>query len=175
MAPPNDLLYSLQTHLPRLGNMERIWDDYTGRGVKVGVWSNGIDATNPDLAPNYDAGLHFRHAGTTWAASPLQDVFQGTAMAGLVGMKANNGVGGTGIAPDASLTGVDFLNRLQAHAQGLSPADGLAFLQSAIRWGTNVDVVLNGWGLEPRFGRDQSLAEPTNVSERVTYNESFRH
>jgi subtilisin family serine protease len=147
MALPNDPLYGLQTHLSRLGDLDRIWDDYTGRGVSVGIWSNGIDATNPDLAPNYDASLHFQHAGTTWPANPLSDVFQGTAMAGLVGMVANNGIGGTGIAPGVSLTGVDFLNRLQAHAQGMSPADGLAFLQSAIRWGTNFDVVLNGWGL----------------------------
>lgn len=175
MARPNDPLYDLQGHLPRLGDLERIWDDYTGRGVKVGIYSNGVDATNPDLAPNYDASLHFRRAGTTWDATPLQDVFLGTAMAGLVGMTADNGIGGTGLAPDVSLTGVDFQNRLQAHAQSLSPSDGLAFLQAAIRWGTNFDVMLNGWGLEPRFAADQSLAEPATISERVTYNNSFRH
>jgi len=175
MGRPNDPLYDLQAHLPRLGVLESIWDDHTGRGVRVGIYSNGVDATNPDIAPNYDAGLHFRRAGTTWDASPLQDVFAGTAMAGLVGMAANNGIGGTGVAPDASLTGVDFLNRLQAQAQSLPPADGLAFLQAAIRWGTNFDVVLNGWGLEPRFAREQSLAEPRSISERVVYNNSFQH
>ena len=47
---PNDPLYSQQWHLTRLGDIEKIWDEYSGAGVHVGVYDTGVETTHPDLA-----------------------------------------------------------------------------------------------------------------------------
>jgi hypothetical protein len=33
---PNDPLYSQQWYLTKLGNIEKIWDEYSGAGVHIG-------------------------------------------------------------------------------------------------------------------------------------------
>lgn len=38
MAPPTDPLFAQQWHLPMIGNIRRIWDEYTGAGVTVAVY-----------------------------------------------------------------------------------------------------------------------------------------
>ena len=38
---PDDPLYSQQWHLTRLGNIEKIWDEYSGAGIHVGVYDFG--------------------------------------------------------------------------------------------------------------------------------------
>jgi subtilisin family serine protease len=83
-------------------------------GVTVGILDTGLDATNPDLAPNYNARLSHNFApdipaidGPCEAASCLDptgtdDDGHGTHTAGTIGAAAN-GVGLSGIAPKISL------------------------------------------------------------------------
>jgi subtilisin family serine protease len=54
---PTDPLYGDQWHLAKLGDMEAIWKDYTGKGVHVGVVDSGVEYSHPDLNDNYDASL----------------------------------------------------------------------------------------------------------------------
>lgn len=62
---PNDPYYAYQWHYGLLGDIEAIWDEYNGAGVHVGIYDTGVDAANPDLAPNYDAGLDLVYGGVT--------------------------------------------------------------------------------------------------------------
>jgi subtilisin family serine protease len=55
---PNDPLYASQWHLAMLGDIETIWNEFTGLGVTVGVYDEGVDYLHEDLASNYDASLH---------------------------------------------------------------------------------------------------------------------
>jgi lantibiotic leader peptide-processing serine protease len=84
------------------------------RKVRVGILDTGIDATNPDIAPNFDASLSRNFApdipsidGACEVPSCLDPVGtddggHGTHVAGIVGAAAN-GVGITGVAPKVTL------------------------------------------------------------------------
>ena len=86
----------------------------TGAGVDVGIIDTGIDASHPDIAPNFDAARS-RNFTTDIPAidAPCEvpscvepvsadDRGHGTHVAGIVAA-ARNGVGIAGVAPDARL------------------------------------------------------------------------
>jgi subtilisin family serine protease len=68
----------------------------TGRGVRVAVVDTGVAAAHPDLSGQVTARKNF-------AAGEAQDDRHGTAIAGVIGAKAGNGIGIVGIAPGARL------------------------------------------------------------------------
>jgi subtilisin family serine protease len=83
-------------------------------GVKVGIIDSGIDASHPDIAPNFDATLSHTFAtdipaidGPCEVAScvdppNVDDNGHGTHVAGIVGA-ALNGLGVAGVAPNVTL------------------------------------------------------------------------
>jgi outer membrane autotransporter protein len=84
---------------------------YTGRGVIIGIVDDGVDSTNPDIAPNYRADLSRNFSDY----EPLADAPQGppagrdnhgTAVAGVAAARGGNGLGGTGAAPYAQIAGL---------------------------------------------------------------------
>jgi subtilisin family serine protease len=89
----------------------------TGRGVTVGIIDTGVDASHPDIAPNFDAELSRNFTmdipaidGECEVATCIDpaDVDQGghgTHVAGTVA-GARNGIGITGVAPDATIVNV---------------------------------------------------------------------
>ncbi|WP_159082568.1 S8 family serine peptidase [Paragemmobacter aquarius] len=114
---PTDPLLSTQWHLVDIGRlgftqvdslagMERIWADYRGAGVSVGIWDDGVQSGHWDLAANYDATRQITVGGTLNAGQPVAvGDNHGTAVAGLIAAD-DNGQGGVGVAPDAKITGV---------------------------------------------------------------------
>lgn len=165
MATPNDPLYAQQWHLPMLGNLERIWDEFTGDGVRVVVYDDGVASGHPDLAGNYDASLHFTYNGVTYLPNPLQDSdAHGTACAGLIAAVADNGKGGVGVAPGVTLTGVNYLGDLQWNfdfdLQQTSP-----LYDAVMRWAANFDVMSNSWGTDPLYQYYQNLNHPGSGSQ----------
>jgi subtilisin family serine protease len=89
----------------------------TGKGVDVGIIDTGIDASHPDIAPNFDAERS-RNFTTDIPAidgpcevpscvdpADVDDNGHGTHVAGIVAA-ANNGFGIAGVAPDATLVNV---------------------------------------------------------------------
>jgi len=152
---PTDPLYASQWHFPLLGDIETIWDEYTGAGVTVAVYDDGLQYTHPDLAGNYDPSMHFSFGGITYDPTPVAtDDGHGTAVAGLIGAAEGNGIGGVGVAWDVTLTGVNFLSDIQY----LSSTIILASLEYA----ANFDIMNNSWGSTPNFNTWQSLADPTS-------------
>jgi len=69
----------------------------TGRKVHVAIIDSGVDDAHPDLAQAVQARANFVD-GRAWVAE-----LHGTAVAGLVAARADNGIGIVGIAPDAQL------------------------------------------------------------------------
>lgn len=67
---PNDPLYANQWHLRMLGNIEAIWNDYTGFGIHVGVYDFGVDYRHSDLRTRYDASRHVVIDGRTHIPDP---------------------------------------------------------------------------------------------------------
>lgn len=89
--------------LLRLQPAEVIWhlDDLhhlaTGRGVTVAVIDSKIEITHPDLAGQFVASQDFV------STRPSPPERHGTAVAGVIAAKANNGLGIAGVAPAARL------------------------------------------------------------------------
>lgn len=92
-------------------------DGPTGNGVTVAIVDTGLEICHPDLAPNVKDGLSHNFVTSQWHGATLNDPFlptllegdHGTSVAGIVAMVADNGIGGRGVAPEASLRGFNLL------------------------------------------------------------------
>jgi len=91
-----DPLYPLQPAASqwRLDDLHAV---ATGRHVHVALVDSGVDVAHPDLAQAVDTRENFVD-GQGYVAE-----VHGTALAGLVAARADNGIGLVGIAPDARL------------------------------------------------------------------------
>ncbi|MBS1188020.1 MAG: serine peptidase, partial [Burkholderiaceae bacterium] len=160
---PADPLYALQWHFPMIGTLgysatyntagiERIWGEYTGEGMHVGIWDSGVQRTHWDLAGNYDDSLHVIVEGTVNDGQPSSDAGReyphGTSVAGLIAAESN-GQGGVGVAFEAGLTpiaifsGQDNVN--QYWDRYLQTLDSLG----------NFDVTNHSYGGGPNFIQDE--------------------
>jgi subtilisin-like proprotein convertase family protein len=145
MPLPADPLFNLQWFLKNTGqsggtagidiNVEKAWDDYTGTGIKIGIYDDGVEITHPDLAANYNAALqptidNALHAGLPILAADNH----GTAVAGLIVARGNNNLGVVGVAYNASFGTGRYLG-----------ADG-ATATALLNQQTLYDVVNHSWG-----------------------------
>ncbi|UVC10238.1 S8 family serine peptidase [Rhizobium sp. TH2] len=110
---PTDTLFSEQWYLYNVTigeydiNVTAVWDDYTGKGVKVMVIDDGFDYTHPDLAANYDDTADYdltNEDGDPTPRAPQYQDMHGTPVMGLIGA-ARNDVGIVGVAYGATLVG----------------------------------------------------------------------
>lgn len=157
MTTPTDPLYDDQWHFSLIGDIESIWEEYDGSGVSVVVYDEGVEYDHEDLAANYDASMHFTYDGVTYDPMPLDaDSGHGTSCAGLIGAVADNGLGGTGVAPGVTLTGVNYLDDIQ-----FQPAE---IYDAAVLWAQNFDIMSNSWGWGGSFSFAQNLSIDTSVA-----------
>jgi len=105
----NDPLASKEWHKGAI-DLTSLGDEFTGSGIAVGVFDDGIEKGHADLSANYDASKEFVYNGATYnpqGAAGQQN--HGTAVAGIIAAVADNGAGGSGIAPKAKITAVDII------------------------------------------------------------------
>jgi Ca2+-binding RTX toxin-like protein/subtilisin-like proprotein convertase family protein len=167
---PTDPLYSQQWHLSLVGRLgfgtgstnfaglERIWADYRGQNVKVGVWDDGIQSSHWDLDANYNSSRHVTVNGTLNNGQPISSTNgHGTAVAGLIAAEAN-GQGGVGVAFQSELTsirifgGADDIN--SAWSRYLTTLDSLG----------NFDVTNHSYGAFPDFRVYGDVAKFANAA-----------
>ncbi|MBP7948532.1 MAG: S8 family serine peptidase [Verrucomicrobiales bacterium] len=122
-AIPNDPLFSnvfssagYQWHLRNTGarggtagidvNVAAAWDSWLGRNVTVGVVDDGLLLTHPDLQQNAapDESYDFNEDDADPMPGPADR--HGTACAGAAAARGNNGIGISGVAPEAKLAGL---------------------------------------------------------------------
>jgi subtilisin family serine protease len=92
----SDPLFALQPaasawHLAELHRLT------TGRGVPIAQLDSGVETTHPDLVGQVIAAENFVDGGVYEAE------FHGTAVAGIIAARADNGIGIAGVAPEAKL------------------------------------------------------------------------
>jgi len=120
-------------------NVESVWQDYTGRGIRVGVLDDGIDWRHPDLKTNYDRQLDLDVGEGDRDARPSYfEDNHGTSVAGIIGA-AWNGVGMIGVAPAVTLSAL----RIDFYASEVVFETETA---RAFRAMEKFDVVNNSWG-----------------------------
>jgi subtilisin family serine protease len=151
MVSITDARYAQQWHFDLIGDIETIWQTYSGAGVAVAVYDDGMDQTHPDLVANYDASLHYSGIGSDDGRHNGPGDGHGTSVGGLIAA-ALNGVGVVGVAWGAGLTSVDYLGDLQA--------DSEAVLYDSLAWAANFDVVNQSYGVDPEFSDDWDIGDP---------------
>ena len=90
--------YAALAYGPAAIGADRLHARATGRGVRVAVIDTGVDHENPELdivAEHHDV------TGRGWSAD-----LHGTAIAGIIGARADNNLGGYGVAPDVELLAI---------------------------------------------------------------------
>ena len=95
----NDPLYSVSPagQKWKIADLHRKW---TGRNVSIAVVDTQIERNHPDLIGTIKISKNF----TPQANSNAE--LHGTGVAGVIGAKANNGIGIAGIAPDSNIIGL---------------------------------------------------------------------
>lgn len=168
---PSDPLFAVQWHLLNTGNtvgsiagfdinVIKVWPDYTGAGVLVTASEAGMDETHPDLIRNYRQDLAWNLPNQTQgsaAATPGDDAQNhGTPVLGLIGATEGNGLGGVGVAFNASLS--MHLMDFRANTSDKDISQTLFSAEQIIA--SQAHVWNNSWGLgdQPFYHSDNSAA-----------------
>lgn len=134
---PTDNFMSLEWYLYTT-RAELAWSKATGKGIKVAVFDQGIDATNSDLAPNVRVDLGRTTATMTPGGAPVNDTDNhGTHVAGVIAA-ARDGKGTVGVAYDAQL--VSLYTSDQITPQWLTE------IANAFHYAAAFDVLNDSWG-----------------------------
>ena len=94
------------------------WAVTKGKGVKVGVIDSGVDAGHEDLG-----GRVVSHV-VNGASSQTIIKAHGTHVAGIIAATANNGLGGVGIAPEATIYAYPAYEEVQVGEQSVPQITG---------------------------------------------------
>ena len=112
-------------------NILKVWQDYSGKGVKIGVVEGNMDPTHPDLRANYDpSGL----------VGDLEGSGHGTNVAGVIAAEAGNGIGGVGVAFNSTFR---FYDRSSTNEK---PGGKVYPIEQVLSNQVNVDISNNSWG-----------------------------
>ena len=169
MTIPTDPLFNDQWWLYNNGqngikpgidiNVVPAWDDYTGKGVKVGILEGGgTDTSHPDLIPNYDKTIDYNAITNNGNVYVNNGRAHATATAGIIGAAANNGIGGVGVAYDSTIASFQF-----DYSSTSSQAPKL--FQETLKSG--IDVLSNSWGTSTPFSRDYSQSRWNNFEQGI--------
>ncbi len=137
---------------------DKVWNEFTGAGVKVAVLDEGIQYTHADLAANYRTDLDLDTLGHDNDAISEGSEKHGTAVAGVIAAD-DNGIGGVGVAFDAQIIGI---------RQGYGAAGDLSQTLQGFQHvlATDADVMNNSWGFDWAFTDHNALDYMgTDVSE----------
>ena len=108
-AAANDPLLAQQWGIFAIG-ADRVWATTTGIGVIVAVVDSG-SGPHPDLAENLLPGRSFFGLVESQDGSDIDASGHGTHVAGIIASAANNGIGGSGVAPNAQLLPIKVLDQ----------------------------------------------------------------
>ena len=142
---PLDTFVRYQWHLyPVIGaNVFTAWVDWTGKGVKVGVFDQGIDRFHTDLDGNLLTELG-RDASTllTGGLPKTSNDNHGTAVAGVIAAE-RDGKLTIGVAPDASLISI------YSPLSGTTPSF-IKEIANAYKYAKSLDILNDSWGFAPK-------------------------
>lgn len=109
-AAANDPLLAQQWGIFAIG-ADRVWSITTGKGVTVAVVDSG-SGPHPDLADNLLPGRSFFSSVETQDGNDIDTSGHGSHVAGIIAAAANNGIGGSGVAPNAKILPIKVLDQV---------------------------------------------------------------
>ena len=108
-AAANDPLLAQQWGIFATG-ADRVWSVTTGKGVTVAVVDSG-SGPHPDLADNLLPGRSFFSSVEAQDGNDIDASGHGSHVAGIIAAVANNGIGGSGVAPQAKILPIKVLDQ----------------------------------------------------------------
>jgi uncharacterized protein YccT (UPF0319 family) len=121
-------------------NVQPAWAVTKGEGVRIAIVDDGLEMAHEDLASNVAAnGQSYNYV--TLSSDPTNDPADlasghGTAVAGIAAARDLNNLGGSSVAPRATLVGYNFLQNSSASNE----------VDALTRNAVNVSVSSNSWG-----------------------------
>lgn len=82
---------------------------FSGKGVKVAVIDDGVEAAHEDLSANFEVGRSFNFVTQGNDPTPANSDSHGTKVAGIIASSPFNGKGGRGVAYGATIRGYNLL------------------------------------------------------------------
>ena len=144
-------------------NLTPLYDQYRGTGIRIGVVDTGLLWDEPELQGQVDTAAGWNAITHTSNAYNSGGDQHGTWVAEYLAARANNGVGGVGAAPEATLVGFKMATRSER-----TPAQELELLE---RQG-QVDISHNSWSYSGESFRDNFLgayaAQGAAIAEAAT-------
>ncbi|MFD2255084.1 S8 family serine peptidase [Luteolibacter algae] len=170
MALPNDPLVGNQWHLKRSNgaasgtdmNVENVWKygqtgGLRGTGIKIGIIDSGVQTNHPDFSGNINTSIDRDFVGNDNDPSPQGDEDHGTAVAGVAASRGNNGLGGVGVAPEATLVAERLITGV--FTTDFQNAEALAHQNDVI------EIKNNSWGYDGEiYYADPLLKEALKTS-----------
>ena len=141
-ALPTDGLVRYQWYLyPQIGvNAFPIWNDYTGSGIKVAVFDQGIDPTHPDLDGNLLSSAGRKASDLSLGGAPLLNSDNhGTMVSGTIAAE-RNGAGIVGVAYGAKLISI---------YTPFGSSSTISDIVNAYNYARNFDILNDSWGFAP--------------------------
>lgn len=127
-------------------NVLPAWKDYTGEGIRVAVFDQGIDGSHPDLDGNLLSALGRDAATLSGDGLPERSGDNhGTAVAGVIAAE-RNGAGIVGVAYGADLVSIYSPLNESVSIFGSRVANAYSYARSA-----GVDIVNDSWGFGQLF------------------------
>jgi hypothetical protein len=149
-----------------LWHLEDLHRVATGRGVKVAVIDSRIEVNHPDLSGQFVANQDFV---TDKSSGPER---HGTAVAGVIAAKSNNGIGVAGIAPGARLMALRACWQTGPSPSAITLCNSLGLaqaLQYAILHGAKVINLSLAGPPDRLLERLIEIAEARNISIVAAY------
>lgn len=179
-AAPNDPYYPRQAHLDPIQpvngavdlaatiNARSAWAITRGEGVMVGIGDDGIDLTHSDLMPNLKAPSRNFFTDSDSGAHMRSLYYHGTAVAGLIGARGDNGVGVSGVAPRAGLGALVIWNTADEILDDAGLAEMFAH-RNDLLW-----VQCHSWGNSDFQFLEMPVIQAQAISNAVTSGRSGR-
>ncbi|MCH9665281.1 MAG: S8 family serine peptidase [Gammaproteobacteria bacterium] len=122
-----------------------------GRGVNIAIVDTGLEIGHEDLRDNILEGASYNYLDGTRDPTPLPQEFyvgdHGTSVAGIIGAKAGNGIGVTGVAGSASLFAYNLLGRGESNISEVVSSINDQDFDAMTRNSTLTDISSNSWGI----------------------------
>ena len=129
-------------------NVSPVWTaGIQGRGVVIGILDEAVEVSHPDLSPNYTPSLSYNFVLDQDAPQPLPGDNHGTCVAGVAVADGGNGVGLSGVAPQASFASLQLMSTMGTGEQSLEisfddwQVSALGYRNDAIA------IKNNSWGI----------------------------
>ena len=147
-SPTSEPFFAEQWHLQsgnnQGANVESAWLQTTasgepiyGTGVLISIVDDGLDHDHEDLRTNYNSNASYDFNNNDANPHPTGDDAHGTSAGGVAAGYGHNGIGISGAAPNASLSG---LRLIAAETSDRTEAEALVHALD------DVDIYSNSWG-----------------------------